>query len=111
LPHCIIEYSSDIEIDPSSLITAVFQGALKSELFEESHIKTRTIAFDDFQTGALKQSFIHVSARILSDRTAEQRAMLAQSILSELEKLELSSLTITVDIIDMDRRSYTKKVL
>ena len=111
MPHCIIEYSSDIDVDPSLLISAVFQGALKSGIFEENHIKTRTISYDHYQTGALKESFIHISARILSGRTPEQRSMLSQTILVELEKLGLRSLTMTVDVIDMDKDTYSKKVL
>ena len=110
MPHCIIEYSQDIEAKPTSLINAVFQGALKSQLFEENHIKTRTIAFDNYQVGALKESFIHVTARILSGRTVEQRSMLSQSILTTLAELNLSSVTMTVEVVEMERDSYAKKI-
>jgi 5-carboxymethyl-2-hydroxymuconate isomerase len=111
MPHCIIEYSKDIDIEPSVLIDQVFKSALNTKLFEEHHIKTRTLVFDHYQKGALKEKFIHVSAKILSGRTLKQRSILSQSILDGLVNLGLNSVTITVEVIEMERGSYTKKVL
>ena len=111
MPHCVIEYSRDLKAQPSSLINAVFQGTLNSQLFEESHIKTRTIAFDNYQVGAHKESFIHVTAKILSGRTLEQRSMLSESIIAALAKLDINSVTITVEVVELERESYAKKIL
>ncbi len=109
MPHCIIEHSLDVE--QTQLINAVYQGTLKSELFEDDDIKTRSMAFDNYQTGSVKKSFIHVTAKILSGRTLEQRSMLSQSIMSELKKLKYSSITLTVEVIEMERDSYAKVTL
>ena len=111
MPHCVIEYSQDLKIQPESLINVVFQGALNSQLFEESHIKTRTIAFDNYQVGAHKENFIHVTTKILSGRTLEQRSMLSESIIAALAKLNIHSANITVEVVELERESYAKKVL
>ena len=111
MPHCIIEYAKDINIDADVLMKAVYTGAIRSDLFEEHHIKIRALAYDDYLVGAKRESFIHVSARILSGRSVKQRSSLSNFILSELIKLNLQNVVITVEVIDMDRELYSKKVL
>lgn len=113
MPHCIIEYSKELEaqIEPSKLIKLVHQGAVTSKLFDESHIKTRALAYTYYQTGISGNAFIHVTAKILSGRTQAQKADLSKSILSQFEKVALSSVTITVQICDIETESYTKMFL
>lgn len=108
MPHCIVEYSNDISVKAEKLIDAVYKGALRSELFEESHIKTRAIGYKTYQVGANKESFIHVNARILSGRSIGQRSQLSELILDELSKLAVKDVVITVDVIDMERACYRK---
>lgn len=110
MPHCIIEYSKELEdsIKPLVLIQAVHAGAVASMLFDESHIKTRARDYSHYKTGTSDNAFIHVTARIMSGRTLEQKADLSEKILNELKILELSSLTITVQICDIESESYSK---
>lgn len=111
MPHCIIEHSSSL--DASELNHVVFQGALESKLFdpEGRDIKVRRIAYDDFQTGTERQDFIHVTVRILSGRSDEAKLRLSHSVLEKLESLSLSDTSLTVEIVDMDRDSYAKRVV
>lgn len=112
MPHCIIEYSKPLEkvIQPQQLIDAVLNGAKKSDLFELDHIKLRTQSFEHYQRGDERLSFIHVTLKILSGRTVEQRECLSQLVAEELGKLAVADVTITVEVIDMERESYTKIV-
>ncbi len=113
MPHCIIEYSADIKLSASDLIEAVYEGSVSSQLFENDHIKTRSIAYQDYLKGDKREHIIHISARILSGRTAEQRKLLSQMILNTVTKLaesqRLEAITITVEVIEMERQSYSKK--
>ncbi len=113
MPHCIIEYSKDLEgkIEPSALISAVHKGAVASELFDESHIKTRTRSYVNYQTGTGDNAFIHVTASILSGRTVEQKKSLSNSILAQLENLAISAVIMTVQICDIETETYSKVVL
>ena len=108
MPHCIIEYSSDL--DDSKLIDSVHKGALNSSLFNELDIKTRSIPFNNYKTGTTNHSFVHVTARILSGRTLEQRSTLSHCILTELQSLNYFSTSLTVEVIEMERESYAKVV-
>ncbi|GAA0400586.1 hypothetical protein GCM10009133_06800 [Cocleimonas flava] len=114
MPHCIIEHSNDVltRVTQQQLIDSVLTGAKKSALFELDHIKLRTHAYEYYQKGDVKQAgFIHVTVRILQGRTVEQRQDLSEKVLQEFDHLRLSAVTITVEIVEMETASYTKKVI
>ncbi len=108
MPHCVIEHSENIDSD--ILITAVYQGALSSKLFEAqgSDIKVRAIPFKNYQTGNVDLSFIHVCLKILSGRDIEQKSQLSNLVLNELQRLTLTACSISVEVIDIERASYAK---
>ena len=56
---------------------AVFDGSLHSQLFlpDGADIKVRAIAYQNFKLGDGKASFVHVVAKILADRTNEQKQL------------------------------------
>ncbi|MBT3337793.1 MAG: 5-carboxymethyl-2-hydroxymuconate Delta-isomerase [Anaerolineae bacterium] len=113
MPHCIIEHSKGVKSlsSPINLIEAVHQGAFKSGLFREADIKARAISFEHYQVGNTELGFIHVTVRILSGRNEEQRTKLSNSVLAELEKLNLSSTSLTVEICEIDKESYAKMIV
>lgn len=115
MPHCIIEYSQELtqEVEVKSLISATFQGAVKSGLFATKDIKIRAIAYNDFymeSTSEVQKRFIHVCCKILSGRTLEQRQNLSQLILNQLKIPTIDNISISVEIVDMERESYNKHV-
>lgn len=111
MPHCIIEHSSPIE--PADLTQKVFQGALESNLFEPdgSDIKVRSIVYEHYQTGSNKENFIHVTLRILSGRSEQDKHLLSNSVMSKLQSIPLVAASLTVEIVDMDRNSYSKQIV
>ncbi|NMP31277.1 5-carboxymethyl-2-hydroxymuconate Delta-isomerase [Thalassotalea sp. M1531] len=113
MPHCIIEYSADVESQTSAktLIGQVQAGALASNLFEPEHIKLRTCCFDHSRIGTSAKGFIHVTARVLSGRTLEQRQHLSNCLLKTLQNMSLQELSLTVEIIEMERESYNKCIV
>ena len=111
MPHCIIEHSSTINAE--QLNSKVFLGALNSELFEADgrDIKVRSIAYENYQTGTEREDFIHVTVRILSGRSETDKEILSETVMTQLLSLSLSSASITVEVVDMDRNSYAKVVV
>lgn len=111
MPHCIVEHSTSI--DGNTLMASVFQGALRSKLFEVDgrDIKVRALPYSHFQTGNGKLDFVHVTLKILSGRNAEQKLCLSDAVLESLKTLELTSVSITVEVVDIDRDSYAKIVI
>lgn len=112
MPHLIIEYSKQIEdtVDITAIMEKVFQGAVAANLFAEKDIKVRAHAYQLHMNGAGLNGFIHVSSRILSGRNTEQKTQLTQAVLTELKKLGLADLSITVEVLDIDRDSYAKHI-
>ena len=112
MPHCIIEYSQELEeqVEPSALLSSVYHGALESELFSENDIKVRALAFNHFTTGNLRQNFVHVTVKILSGRNLEQRKKLTQLILAKLNELFSNAISLTVEITEIEKESYAKSI-
>lgn len=113
MPHCIIEYSNEIEksVEPAQLINAVYQGALKSGLFKDEDIKTRSIAFDSYQAGSIKKAFVHVTVKILSGRNIEQKKTLSNLILSQLKTIDFPSTLVTVEVVEIEKESYARVMM
>ncbi len=86
----------------------VYEGALKSGLFEGPDIKTRALAYEDFLTGAEPRPFIHVTIRMLSGRTDAQKQHLSSTVLKGLAGLNLTGISLTVEVDDIHRNSYAK---
>lgn len=113
MPHCIIEYSDDIaeKIDPDTLVAAVHDGAMGSDLFPEYDIKTRALGYRHHRTGQTRDSFVHVAVHLLSGRSDAQKAMLAEAVLGKIEPLLGHVVSVGVEICDIHRDSYRKRVL
>jgi 5-carboxymethyl-2-hydroxymuconate isomerase len=113
MPHGIIEYSKEISttIPIRELVNAVHAGAFESGLFEESSIKTRAIAYEDYQIGSTDSLFVHITARILYGRNHQQKKALSQLLLARVESLLVAPVCISVEIVDIDKVSYSKVVL
>ena len=113
MPHCIIDYSQDIagQIEIDTLMDAVHQGAMDSGLFPEYDIKTRARGFEYHRTGQTRDSFVHVAVHLLSGREDAQKAALSESVLGKIEPLLPQVVSVGVEICDMHRDSYRKRVL
>ena len=113
MPHCIIDYSADVadEIEIDDLVEAVHRGAMDSGLFPEYDIKTRALAFDRHRTGQTRDSFVHVAIHLLSGRSDEQKIMLSVAVLARIEPMLARVVSVGVEIIDIHRVSYRKRVL
>jgi 5-carboxymethyl-2-hydroxymuconate isomerase len=113
MPHCVIEYSENLATacPPARLVEAVQRGALESGLFEPDHVRTRAIAYTECISGHQARHFVHVTLKILSGREQGQKKALSERVLGELERLGLSSISLTVEVSDMDRETYSKTII
>ncbi len=113
MPHCIIDYSQDVstEIEIDRLIEAVHLGAMDSGLFPEYDIKTRAVEFSRHRTGQTRDSFVHVAVHLLSGRSDGQKIGLSETMLARIEPLLPAVVSVGVEIIDIHRASYRKRVL
>jgi 5-carboxymethyl-2-hydroxymuconate isomerase len=113
MPHLIIEYSEDVAemVDIGDIVDAAHDGAMASELFPEYDIKTRATGYCHHRTGQSRDSFVHVALHLLDGRSDEQKAMLSDAVLGRLAPLLPEVASVGVEIVDMHRASYRKRVL
>jgi 5-carboxymethyl-2-hydroxymuconate isomerase len=113
MPHIIIDFSNDIadQVEMDALLDAVHRGAMDSNLFPEYDIKTRALGYEFYRTGQTRDSFLHVAVHLLSGRSDEQKSMLSECILARIEPLLPHVISVSVEIYDIHRESYRKRVL
>jgi len=112
LPHIILEYPERCLSEPqvNEALRSIHSSAAASDLFEKSHIRTRAYAFKQYTHGdeANDAPYMHIQARIKSGRDADKKKGLSDSILQGLQCLGLPVGVITIEVIDMNRESYSK---
>ncbi len=113
MPHCLIDYSQDItdQVEMDALLEAVHHGAMDSDLFPEYDIKIRALGFQHHRTGQTRDPFVHVAVHLLSGRSDEQKSMLSECLLARVEPLLPHVISVSVEICDIHRESYRKRVL
>ena len=113
MPHCVIEYSKTLnsKVKPGELVEVVHSCVVSSGLFEASHIRTRAIVYEDYIIGYPVKDFIHVTLKILSGRNQQQKKGLTDLVLGELEKIVSTSVSLTVEVIDIERETYSRKII
>jgi len=112
VPHIIVEYSEQLfeTSEVQSMLQTIHQSIVRSRLFDDSHIKIRAYPFKEYSNAGEKNPYIHVQARIKSGRDVDNKKRLSQEILIGLKTLNLRASVVTVEIIDMDRDSYSKYI-
>ena len=114
MPHCYIEYTADTGISTSELLSTAHTAMIASGLFGTNDIKTRANVVTDYIMGELEQNkggFIHITIRLLSGRTIEQKQALTHDMAQALRARLPALPSITVDIIDIVRETYAKDVV
>lgn len=113
MPHCIVEYSHNLEqeVPPHDWIEAVQRACLATELFQPSDIKLRAFACKHFITGGVQDAFVHVTIRMLPGRSVERKNQLSQSVLDALCSFSIKQVSLSVEIIEMDKDSYARRII
>ena len=102
MPDCIVEYSKRLsdKIEVKKIVEAAHNGAIKSELFDGSKVKTRATPIEH-QILREDRDIIHVTIRFLAGRTDDQKMHLSDCIVGELCSLGLTNVAISADVYDL----------
>ncbi len=106
MPHIIVEHSI---VDIEGLLVALNNTLVKSELFEPSSIKARSIFCQDHLVGGVKADFVHVTVKLLSGRTILQQKQLSEEVLVTLSQIISAEVALSVEIVVLDAQTYTKR--
>lgn len=119
MPHLTVEYSRNLTGFPEAQVLAELNQAVTSspEVLKESDLKTRIVALDSYAIGTAPdpRAFVHAQMRVLSGRSPEAKRDLSDRIATVLRRLtpkpEGVLVQLSVELVDMDRGSYTKERL
>ncbi len=113
MPHIIFEYSQNTfaNKEQSELLDCAFEAVESTGLFNADNIKVRLHPVENYRLGLKEHGFMHVICRIHQGRSVQHRVELSQAMLTALSKLMSSKLVITVEVVEMERASYAKKVV
>ena len=114
MPHLILEYSANLrETYPTSkTLAALHHTMIKSGLFTAADIKSRAYEAADYLVGetGTEASFAHVRVYLLEGRSLEQRKALSEALFSHLARHLPQAEQHTVDIRELNKETYRKKL-
>ncbi len=119
MPHLIVEYSRNLADFPEAqALTELNQAVASSpEILDEADLKSRFVLADSFEIGTApaNRAFVHAQLRLLSGRSPEAKRDLSERVAGVLRRLSPRPdgvlVQLSVEIVDMDRASYTKEQL
>lgn len=119
MPHLTIEYSANLAGFPEAqVLTELNQAVTASpEIADEADLKSRCVVHGSYAIGTAPQerAFVHAQLRLLSGRTPEAKLDFSERIAAVLRRLTPRpaglQVQLSVEIVDMDRPSYTKERL
>lgn len=110
MPHITLEYTQDT-ISPSrlqALLDGLYAVIRDSGLFDESHIKLRSLGHEHYRLGNAGKGFLHVSCRIHEGRSEVQREALSRSVVDWLVMQKTGVSVITCEVVEMCQDGYSK---
>lgn len=113
MPHFVIEYARDLEprFDITKVMQIAFDSGVESGVMQASDIKVRARPYDHYQLANKGDSFLHVMVFLLEGRTDAQKEHVAVILRQNLQSYLVDVTSISVDIRDMNRQAYKKRVL
>jgi len=113
MPHFVIEYSRDVEnsYDINKVMQIAFDSGVQSGVMQAADIKVRARPYDYYRLLNDGDSFLHVGVFLLDGRTDEQKEHVALILRENLSVYLADVTSVTVDIRDMNRQAYKKRVL
>jgi len=117
MPHCILEYSSNIvdRPDPTRLLTDIHEALASTSLFSLADIKSRIIRHDAYVVGdgAPERSFVTLNIQIFGGRSDEAKGRITDAATEVLkrafpESLRRQKCSLTVQVSEIHRPSYRR---
>ena len=112
MPHLVLQHSPDLTDKMANVAKAVYDAAHASDIVPNKiAIKVRSIACDNILMTSEKQDFVHLTAYLLSGRSVEEKAQLADELLAALAAQLPEVGSLSVDPRDMDAATFRKRAL
>lgn len=113
MPHCLIEYSKNIEtsIHSDKLLDTVFDTVASSPLFAPENVSARLYPHQVFREGNGKNHFINVVIKLYPGRTDEQKTELTRQVGEAIQQLGLTDVLISCECSETHKVSMHRAVI
>ena len=119
MPHIHLEYSDNVEnLDTQALLLLLNQGLVVANYVSFAHeIKSRAICQHEYLIGLGEpnQAYVHAKVSLLTGRTEvvqqEISKLMLSLLLEHLPKQSDVSLQVCVEILEMQRSTYSKQII
>jgi 5-carboxymethyl-2-hydroxymuconate isomerase len=119
MPHLHLEYTANLpELNPDVALIRLNNALLASGQFaNEFDIKSRAVKVETFKVGTAlaERAFVHVKLAVLSGRSSQIKQLLSESLLTVVKDLAEwpagIEVQLCVEILDIDKDSYTKTAI
>jgi 5-carboxymethyl-2-hydroxymuconate isomerase len=116
MPHFILEYSRNLELDVPALFRKLRAAALETGIFPLGGIRFRAIACDDYLVadGKPENAFVHLTLKLGHGRSLEVRRRAGERLFSSLTEhlnsaFEARPLAISFEMTELDPELSFKK--
>lgn len=119
MPHLHMEYTANLPGLNADVALIRLNNALvgSGQFASEFDIKSRAVKVDTFKVGTAmgERAFVHVKLALLSGRSPQIKLQLSESLLAVVQDLcewpAGVEVQVCVEILDIDRESYTKTAI
>ena len=119
MPHLHMEYTANLpELNADVALMRLNNALVASGQFgAEFDIKARAVRVETFRVGTApgERAFVHVKLALLSGRSPEIKKQLSESLLAVVQDVcewpTGVEVQLCVEILDIDRESYTKTAI
>lgn len=114
MPHINLEHTAETAAkhDMAAITDALFEAALASGLFPNpAAVKVRTTEIANLRMGSEPQSLAHITVSLFAGRSTEDKRALAEGLLATLAEHLPEVGSLSVDMRDIDKDTYVKRVL
>ena len=113
MPHFIIETTKEVytKTNPDTLLKALHNCAVQSNLFNEKDIKVRIRNYELYSVSGSKEDFIHVFGYIMEGRSTSQKANLSKSFVETLTTMFPHVQIISMNMKEFEKATYCNRYL
>lgn len=114
MPHIVMDYSPDLEQqhDIGALCQTLFDTLIANPAFPDPDtVKVRAAPWPHYLVGGRKESFAHVTLRLMPGRDATTKREISDALLAALRGGLPNAASLTVELTEIDRDSYSKSTL
>ncbi len=113
MPHFVIEHSRDVEeeYDIKKVMQIAYDSGVASGVMAPADIKVRARPYDYYRLLEEGDSFVHVTVFLLDGRSDDQKTKVSELLRGNLADYLSTVTSISIDIRDMNRNCYLKRLL